>query len=231
MKNGKKYYLIAWIVAVVVFNLIMFLLPNKMLNPTEGAFWVIYLTVTASFIGQAVCSYIYAKKEEKQERFLLIPIAYISYIALLMTLMLALEALTLQFLPVWFTVIVAVVVLAYYALAVFRTLAAAEMVMEVEKDVTQKTEFIHTLTAKAKALESSAPEELRPMAKKVYESLRYSDPMSSAVLNAVEREIVELYGAFSEAVKRGVAEVVEKKADALCEKLNERNELCKSSKR
>ena len=35
-------------------------------------------------------------------------------------------------------VIVAVVVLAYYALAVFRTLAAAEMVMEVEKDVTKK---------------------------------------------------------------------------------------------
>lgn len=231
MKNGKKFYMIAWIIAVLVFNLIMFLLPNKMLDPTEGAFWVIYLTVTASFVGQAVCSFLYAQKEEKKERFLLIPIVYVSYIALLMTLLLALEALTLQFLPVWFTVIVAVIVLAYYAFAVFRTLAAAEMVMEVENKVEQKTEFVRTLTAKAKALEGSAPEELRPVVKMVYESLRYSDPMSSVVLNEVENEIGELYGAFSEAVKRGVAEVVEKKANALCEKLNERNELCKSSKR
>ena len=56
MKNQKKYYWIAWGTAVVVFHLIMFLLPDAMLSPDEGSFWVIYLTVIASFIGQAYCS-------------------------------------------------------------------------------------------------------------------------------------------------------------------------------
>ena len=231
MKNGKKFYMIAWIIAVLVFNLIMFLLPNKMLDPTEGAFWVIYLTVTASFAGQAVCSFLYAQKEEKKERFLLIPIVYVSYIALLMTLLLALEALTLQFLPVWFTVIVAVIVLAYYAFAVFRTLAAAEMVMEVENKVEQKTEFVRTLTAKAKALEGSAPEELRPVVKMVYESLRYSDPVSNETVAELDAEIKEKYEKFADAITKKAKKEAEELVEELCVKLQERNEVCKITKR
>lgn len=231
MKNQKKYYWTAWGIAVVIFHIIMFLLPNAMLNPTEGSFWIIYLTVMASFIGQAYCSSLYAKKENKQERFLYIPVVLIGYIALLMTLLLALQALTLQFLPNWFTIIVAVLVVAYYALAVLRTLAAAEMVISVDKKIEQQTEFIKTMTAKAKAFEQTAPVEFRNMATKVYESLRYSDPMSSAELTVIEVEIYAKYDKFIASVKENKKEEAEGISQILCNLMRERNELCKQLKK
>lgn len=231
MKNEKKYYLIVWIVAVVIFHAIMFLLPDAMLKPSEGNFWVIYLTVMASFLGQAYCSSLYAKKENKKERFLYIPVVLISYIALLMTLLLALQALTLQFLPNWFTVIVALLVVAYYAFAVIRTLAAADMVMAIDKKVEQQTDFIRSLTAQAKALEQSAGAELRPQVKQVYEAIRYSDPMSSAELAGIEAGISGQYESFAKAVRENQAESVECTAQNICNLLKERNELCKQMKR
>lgn len=231
MKNEKKYYLFVWVVAVAIFNAIMFLLPDAMLKPSEGNFWVIYLTVMASFLGQAYCSHLYAKKENKKERFLYIPVVLISYIALLMTLLLALQALTLQFLPNWFTIIVALLVVAFYAFSVIQTLAAANMVIAIDKKVEEQTNFIRTLTAKAKALEQSTGAELLPQVRKVYEAIRYSDPMSSPELSDTEIKISEQYENFARAVRDSLAEEAEKTAQTICNLLKERNELCKQIKR
>lgn len=231
MKNEKKYYLFVWVVAVAIFNAIMFLLPDAMLKPSEGNFWVIYLTVMASFLGQAYCSHLYAKKENKKERFLYIPVVLISYIALLMTLLLALQALTLQFLPNWFTIIVALLVVAFYAFSVIQTLAAADMVIAIDKKVEEQTNFIRTLTAKAKALEQSTGVELLPQVRKVYEAIRYSDPMSSPKLSVTEEEINIQYENFAKAVRDSLAEEAEKTAQTICNLLKERNELCKQIKR
>lgn len=230
MKNQKKYYLFAWLIAVVVFHGIMFLMPDAMLDPSDGIFWVIYITVMASFLGQAYCSNLYAKKENKKERFLYIPVVLISYIALLMTLLLALQALTLQFLPDWFTIIVAVLVVAFYALSVLRTLAAADMVIAVDRKVEQQTSFIRTITAEASTLLQSAKAENRDEVKKVYEALRYSDPMSSDELLNVEAGIREQYELLVKAVKVADLETVSVIAQNICNLVKERNELCRKVK-
>lgn len=231
MKNQRKYYWIVWGIAVVIFHIIMFILPNVILSPEEGSFWIIYLTVMASFVGQAYCSYLYSKKENKQERFLYIPVVMIGYIALLMTFLLALQALTLQFLPNWFTIIVAILMVAYYAFAVLRALASAEMVIAVDKKVEQKMDFLKTLTAEAKALEQTVPTELRSFVTRVYESFRYSDPMSSETLNEIEQNITVTYGEFVIAIKESQKESAEVLAQTVCNLMKERNELCKQLKK
>ncbi len=227
MKEAKKYYVVAWVIVVLVFHLIMFLLPKAGFEMQNGTFWVIYFAILVSLIGQAVCSMLYAKKEKKEERFLYIPVVLISYIALLMCLLLALEAILISFLPTWFTVIVAVLVLAFYALSVIRTMAAAEMVMAVGQKVEQRTEFIKSLTARAKAMEQNAPEAYKRQVKRVYEALRYSDPVSTDKLASVDEEIDTVYGRFAEAVKAADKAAVQKEADTLCALVKERNELCK----
>ena len=65
-------------------------------------------------------------------------------------------------------------------------------------------------------------------AKKVYEALRYSDPMSSEVLGEVEAELAEKFRAFGSAVNTdsGVTEA----AEDLLETLAERNKKCKAAK-
>lgn len=231
MKKILKYYWFAWLIAVAVFHVILFLLPDTILNSEDSNFWIIYLTVLAGFLGQALCSYLYSKKEKKEERFLYIPVVLISYIALLMTLLLALQAITLQLLPDWFTIIVAVLVLAFYALSVIRTLAAAEMVIAVDAKVERQTGFIRALSVKAKSLEQSASTELRPHVKKVYEGLHYSDPVSSEELASIEEEISKSYETFAASVKKNEKETAEAEAQKLYGLIKERNELCKQVKR
>lgn len=230
MKNQKRYYWIVWGIALVIFHVIMFVLPDEVLSPKDSRFWVIYVTLLASFIGQAVCSHIYASKEKKEERFLYIPVIMIGYIALLMTLLLALQAIVLKFLPDWFTIIVALLVAVYYAFAVIRTLAAAEMVVAIDKKVAEQTNFVYSMTTKAKALEQSAPAELCPYVKKVYEGFRYSDPVSSVELVSIEEEIKTTYESFAAAVKENKKENAEVVAQSICNLLKERNELCKLRK-
>lgn len=227
MNRGIKYYLLAWGIAVVIFHAVMFLFPDTVLGTDDSAFWIIYVTIFISFIGQAVCSYIYAKKDKKEERFLYIPVVLISYIALLMTLLLALQAMTLRFLPDWFTIIVAILVVAYYAFGVLRTIAAAEMILDTSERVDNQTQVIYSLIARAKALQQVANEEILPFANKVYELFRYSDPMSSSVTASVDNELVMLFEKFSIAVQNGKKDTAEYAYKNIGVKIAERNELCK----
>lgn len=231
MKNGKRYYIVAWLIAVAVFHALMFLLPADILNREETRFWIVYGAVLFSFVGQAICSLLYASKEKKNERFYYVPVVLIGYIALLVTLLLAIQALTLQFLPDWFTIIVVILVFGYYALAVVRSLAAADMIRSVDKKVEQQTNFIRTLSTKASTLVQSAPTELQPLIKKVYEALRYSDPMSSGELTMVEEDIMKSFDLLSTAVKENKKENVEDAVQTITGLIKERNELCKQTKR
>lgn len=227
MANSKKYYVTAWGIAVVIFHVIMILLPNAGFEVEKGTLWVIYFAILISLIGQAACSLFYAGKEKKEERFLYIPVVLISYIALLMNLLLALEAVTISFLPTWFTVIVALLVWAFYALAVVRTIAAADMVVEIDKKVEQQTGYIRTLTARAKALEQTAPVAVKKYVSKVYESLRYSDPVSAVELTDIESQIQSAYEKLTEVVRSADEKAAEEQTSAICALIKERNELCK----
>lgn len=226
----KKYYIAAWLVAVVVLHIIMFLLPDALIGPKDGVFWVIYITLMVSLIGQAACSFFYVGKEKKQERFLYIPVVLISYIAILMTLLLALQALELGFLPTWFTIIVAVLVLAFYVLSILQTLTAADMVVEMDNRIEQRAGLFRALTAQAHALEQTAPVQLRSQTKKVHEAFRYSDPVSTDKTAVVEEEIQNIYHSFSLSVKQNLTDKAGKEAEQLCILIKERNELCKHSK-
>lgn len=231
MDTKKKYYIAAWLIAFVVLQIIMFVLPDVLISPKDGIFWVIYITLMISLIIQGACTMFYAGKEKKQERFLYIPVVLISYIALLSTLLLALQALELGFLPTWFTVIVAVLVLAFYVLSILQTLAAADMVVEVGNKIEQQTSLFHSLTAQARALEQIAPAQLKSQAKKVHEAFRYSDPVSAQMLTSIEIEIQNVYNSFSLSVKQNLSDKANKEAEQLCILIKERNELCRQSKK
>lgn len=230
-RNEKKYYFIAWSIAVIVFHIVLFLFPDTIIGPKDKGFWTIYLVVLASFIIQAVCSNFYLNKEKKEELFLYVPVVTISYIALFVTILLALQAWILDFLPDWLTLIIIILVEAYYCFAVIRAITAANLIIDIDKKVEQKTSFIRNLTAQARTLEQTASTELLPQVKKVYESFYYSDPMSCEELAVVEEKIEKSYETFSIAVKQQEKENVERIAKDICNLLKERNALCKQFKR
>lgn len=230
MDMKKKYYIVAWLIAVIVLQIIMFVLPDALIDPRDGVFWVIYITLMISLIVQGACTLFYAGKEKKQERFLYIPVVLLSYIALLTTLLLALQALELGFLPTWFTIIVAVLVLAFYALSILQTLTAADIIVETGNRIERQTSLFRSLAAQARTLEQTAPVQLRSQAKKVHEAFRYSDPMSTQMSASMEVEIQNAYNSFSISVKQNLTDKANEEAEQLCILIKERNELCRLSK-
>ena len=63
---------------------------------------------------------------------------------------------------------------------------------------------------------------------KVYEALRYSDPMSSESLGEIEIELAEKFKSFETAVNTEMDVTVA--AESLLETLEKRNRLCKLNK-
>lgn len=62
---------------------------------------------------------------------------------------------------------------------------------------------------------------------KVYEAVRYSDPLSSSALDSVESEITIKFSKLSDAVSSDNSEVVAELADDLVILIGERNKKCK----
>ena len=94
---------------------------------------------------------------------------------------------------------------------------------------TEKAFFIKNLTVDAETLISKASnDEAKAEAKKVYEAIRYSDPMANDALSSLESEITSKFNAFENAVVSG--EALEETSKTLLILIEERNNKCKMFK-
>ena len=95
------------------------------------------------------------------------------------------------------------------------------------EEIKEKTFFIKSLTIDADTLLKSAGSDTKEICKKVYEAIRYSDPMSNSALSGIEGEISLRFHALSEAVKTNELEKAKKSADELIILVGDRNSKCK----
>ena len=68
---------------------------------------------------------------------------------------------------------------------------------------------------------------MKTEAKKVYEAIRYSDPMSNPALSDLEVQIFDKFNEFSSAVKSDHAEKAKTAAGELMTLIQNRNKKCK----
>ena len=91
-----------------------------------------------------------------------------------------------------------------------------------------KTFFIKSLTADAENLMNTAKgAELKALTKKVYEAVRYSDPMSDAVLVEIEDKIRNGFTNLEVAVKGQDVDFAAASTDELLSLIDLRNKKCK----
>ena len=127
-------------------------------------------------------------------------------------------------LPYWLGILLCGVVLAFNVIAVVKAAAAIEAVSGIDDKLESHTVFIRTLTADAQGVAALAKSDaVRAECKKVYEVVRYSDPMSSPELSAVEEEISAKFDYFTEAVAEDNAEKAAAAGGSFCSKL--KNEI------
>lgn len=230
MKKYFKYYGICWVIVLVVFNVITFVVTNETvgLSSVGSSFWVGYAFITIAFIGNLICGFLFFKEENKGKVFLNIPIINIAYSALIFSLVVGAVAMAVPQISYWIGVIVDVLVLAFYAIAIVKASAAADIVNDVEQKNKTQTFFIRSLTTDADSLMARASsDEMKAETKKVYEAIRYCDPMSNNVLANIENQIQNEFNAFADAVKSNDIDLAKLSANELVILINDRNKQCK----
>lgn len=230
MKKTFKFYSLCWLISLALFNVITFVTPNEMggMSKFGGAFWVGYIFITIAFVGQLVCAFFAFRHNSLQKVFYNIPLISISYSGLVIMLIAGTACMAIPNLPNWIGIIVCFAILAFNAITVIKAAFAADVVSEVDNKIKAQTQFIKLLTADAEHLLSSCKtDEFKAETKKVYEAIRYSDPMSNDALSDIEGQIQSEFTFFAQAIKSEDLELAKSVGDGLLNLIDSRNKKCK----
>lgn len=223
-------YSVMWAISIAVFNGLVFFTPNEWggFNKFGGAFWAGYIFITVAFVGHILCAFMAFFSKKKQKLFYKLPLFSISYAGLIITLVVGTVCMVVPDLSEWIAIVVCGVVLALNIIAVVRALAVAGAVSAIDKRRSTQAFFLKNLTVDAYGLVISAKtDELRAETKKVYEAIRYSDPMANAALSDIDIQLERQFIAFADAVKAEDSELAKVEAEAFIELITKRNQNCK----
>lgn len=229
MKKGFKYYFAIWAVLLVLFNVLAFVSVGWTgYEKYTPSFWIGYIFITVAFIGQIICAHFAFNADDSKKLFYNISLIKTSYSGLIASFVFGGLCMVISPLPYWVGIILCAIVLAVNVLAVVKAAAAVEEIERVDKKVKIQTFFIKSLTVDADTLLASAKSDaVKAECKKVYEAIRYSDPMSNEMLSGVETQITLKFEELSEAVKTDDADAVANAAKELLVLVKDRNNKCK----
>lgn len=229
MNRFFKSYLAIWAILLVLFNIIAFVSVGWTgQEKYTASFWIGYVCIMLAFAGQLACAYFALKSDDLKKTFYNISLMTTSYAGLIASFVCGGACMLISALPYWLGAILCAVVLALSAITVVKASAAVELVAATDEKMKVQTFFIKSLTADTEGLLARAKgEELQAKCKKVYEAARYSDPMSSDALAAVESEITLRFAKLSDAVASDDVHTASALADELLILLHERNNKCK----
>lgn len=229
MKKRFHLYIVVWAVLLALFNVIAFVSVGWAgQEKYTSSFWIGYIFITVMFIGQLICSYMAFKADSAKKLFYNISLIRTSYIGLIVSFIVGGLCMLISPLPYWVGVIVCAIVLVANVLSVIKATAAIDEIERIDTKVKTQTFFIKSLTVDADTLMASAKSEtVKAECRKVYEAIRYSDPMSNDMLVSVEEQITVKFAKLSEAVKADEANKAMEIANEIIILVGDRNKKCK----
>ncbi len=223
MKKTFKSYIGVWAICLVLFNVIAFVVPNEL----KSNFWVGYIFITLAFVGQLFCASISFKSENAQKFFYNFPLISISFIGTLIMLIIGGLTMAISAVPVWVGIVFCLVVSAFTAIAIINASVASETVSNIDSKIKAQTLFIKMLIADATTLMSKTQTtQAKEITKKVYEKIRYSDPVSNDALSSIESQITIKFKAFEGAIIENSQNAISL-GEELIILIDDRNTKCK----
>lgn len=235
MKKSFKYFGITWIVGFVILNSITFLIPNQVFGVTrfdKSVFWIAYTLITLSFFAQLITAYKFIKADGNERKFLNISLLKTGYTSIVISVIVGLVFMIFPILPAWIGAIVCLLVAGYFVIACVNAATVANDIDDIGKYVKNKTAFICTATVEAEnIMVCAATSEIKAECKKVYEALRYSDPMSNPALDDIEKKISKGLEELNKAIMYNDNSKVLSITSSILLNVKERNSKCKVLKR
>ena len=229
MKKRFSFYAISWTILLALFNVIAFVSPGWIgVEKYDAAFWIGYTFITVTFLGQLACAWFALKEESASKLFYKVSLITTSYTGLAVTFVIGGLCMLISPLPYWVGVIACSIVLAANILAVMKAATAIEEVQKIDEKIKVQTAFVKMLTVDAESLISRAKSEtVKAECMKVYEAIRFSDPMSSNALSSIESAITTKFSDLSLAVASDNFDSATEFANELVILIGERNKKCK----
>lgn len=233
MKPYFKYYGICWAILFLAFQAITFTAAGATvgLAALRPAFWISYTFINLVFIGNLVCSIFFFRSDHTDRIFLRYPVVKLSFTALVVSVIAGALVMAVPVIPYWIGVVIDVCIFTYYAVAIVKSTAAAEVVEQKGQQIKEQTAFIKSLTVDAEVLmDQCKTPQTKALAEKVYTAVRYSDPMSTPALQQADSQIQAAFSAFSAAVHSGDTLSAQSAADTVLAQIDARNKKCKALK-
>ena len=234
MKKNFKFYVLIWVILLAVWCAVVFLvrpiIPGYVIN-YDVRFLIAFVFIAAAFIGNLVCAYFAFKAENLKKMFLNLPLITVSWSALITMLVAGSGLMMIPNCPAWIAAIVCILVLAFNAIAVIKTVWVADTVNKVDEKVKVQTSYIKNLTVNTESILARAKSEpVKAECKKVYDAVRYSDPMSNEALSVIEAKITVKVDEFASAVGADDAEKAKEIANEIVILVGDRNKKCEALK-
>ena len=233
MKKTFKLYVIAWAVMLALFNVVVFsvrALPGFKIV-YDLRFWISWTVVILSYAGQLLCAREAFSAETKDRFFLSLPLITVSYGAAVVTTVIASVIMLIPACPAWIAAVVCALTAGFAALSVIKSKAALEILGESIDSLHKAIFDLKVTVAEYDALMRTARSDtVKEECKKVYETARYSDPVSVDALCYIEEQIAAKNEEFKAAVEADDAERAREIANEIRDLFGERNSKCKALK-
>ena len=234
MKKILGIYVAIWVLCLALFNVLAFLVPALPTFPKyEAGFWIGYAVTTVAYIANLFASIRFMRGNERKDaerRLFHIPLVQKSVTALAIMTVIGGVCVAISAIPAYIGAILCVVVVVFYVISILKATIAVSEVERVGENVKQKTQFIKMLTVDASALDSRASSEAKALTHKVYEAIRYADPMSDNALSSVEDKLKAAFESFEKAIDINDITEATTLAQTVLALVSERNAKCKALK-
>ena len=226
MKKNFKSYAIVWAIGLVIFNLCAFLIPSE--TKFTSSFWLGYGFITLAFVLHLGTAFFGFKEESKEKFFLNVSTISISFTTLICTAIVGAITMAVSGIPEWLG---SILCFACFGIGIVATLfakTAGDIVAKKDEKIKVQTFFIKSLTVDADTLVSQAKTpEIKAEVTKVYEEIRYSDPMSNDALAPFETQITLKFNELQGAVAQNDSIKVQTLSNDLLILIKDRNNKCK----
>lgn len=224
MKKNYKNYIVVWAVLVLMFNLIVFITPNEVAGVSKfhSSFWVGYIFITLTFITQLLVT-LYSLKGNIEKTFYNVPLISISFVTTIVMLVVGTVCMAVPIIPVWLGVILCAIVLAVAVVIGMQAKATADIVGGIDERIKNKTFFMKSLRVDVESLQARAGNsEIANEMKKVWDAVRYSNPVSAEALSGIEAQITIKFADLADAVNKEDVQAVKKASKELQILINDR---------
>jgi len=178
-----------------------------------------------------VCAHIAFKAENLQKTFYSLPLITISWAALIAMMIIGCGILLVPMCSDWIAVIAGVLILTINVVSVIGAAWAGQTVGQIDEKVKAQTSWLRDTLMDAQGIMNRADSDTaKESCRKVYEALRYSDPMSHESITGIEAEIITRLNDLKGAVAKKEEVRIKAIADELVILIADRNNRCKAMK-